>query len=184
MENNIKGILFDNFSPPSPNKLHELTHRSYSEFIRALINNLIYFQFDIFDIFKKFLYLFTSVSQSLIYSLLTLSGFQTNSLSYDEINIFRYLLSSYKMIFALFINLPGLFIIFIEGIKAIFILRKESIGYLTNPKNIYSVLTISAMLYTLTLLFTVGHIRYLLPIFPILLIGSKTFWDRLFISEK
>ncbi len=176
----IPGILFDTLSPPAPVKLHEITHRSISEFISSLLNSKLNF----LDLFKKLLFLVLSILQSLIFSLLSLSGFQTTSYLYDELNIFRFIMTSYKAVFGLFINLPGIFIVFIESIKAFQILKKEPIEFISNKKNIFSLLAICSTFYCLTLLITVGHIRYLLPILPFLVIGSQMFWRRLINIDK
>tara|TARA_A100001388_G_C28743736_1_gene488302 strand:+ start:270 stop:1565 length:1296 start_codon:yes stop_codon:yes gene_type:complete len=171
----IPGTLFITLSPPAPSSLQEITHTSISEFLSSLIN----FQIDFFDLFKKLLILTSSIIQSLIFSLLSLSGFQAITYSYDELNIIRFLLTTYKTIFGLFINLPGIFIIFIEGIKALRNLKKEPIEFISNKNNIFGFLALSSIFYFLTLLITVGHIRYLLPVYPFVVIGSQIFWRRL-----
>ena len=180
----LHGFLFETYSPPAPPGLKEFTHKSFSRFFSLVINNMSQEKFGFLEIFKQFLYLILSITQSLIFSLLSLSGFQISIFNNDNISIFRYLFSTYKIFFALLLNLPGIFIIFLYGSFSFYQLLNKPINFLTKEENLFNILTILSMFYCIILLFTIGHIRYLLPIYPILIISSYDFWERMIFSFK
>ena len=125
-----------------------------------------------------------SIFQSLIFSLISLAVLQKTVFSEENLNINRYTFSTYKIIFGLFINLLGIFMFFVIGLNSLKILLKEPIYFLTNKENIFRFLVIISMFYCIGLLITIGHIRYLLPILPILIISSKKFWLKILNIEK
>ena len=180
----LHGFLFETYSPPAPPGLKEFTHKSFSRFFSLVINNISQGKIGFIEISKQFLYLILSIIQSLIFSLLSLSGFQISIFNAENISIFRYLFSTYKIFFALLLNLPGILIVFLYGTFSFYQFLQKPINFLIKKENLFNILTILSMFYCLALLFTIGHIRYLLPIYPILVISSYNFWDRLIFSFK
>ena len=171
----MHGLIFDTYSPPAPEGLKEITHGSFSKLISYFILNIKNLRFEILPLLKQLIVFMLSIFQSLIFSLLSLAGLQTTVFSEENLNIIRYTFSTYKIIFGLFINLPGIFMFFVIGLNSLKILLKEPIYFLTNKENIFRILVIISMFYCIGLLITIGHIRYLLPILPILIISSKKF---------
>ena len=74
--------------------------------------------------------------------------------------------------------------VFVIGLDSLKILLKEPINFLIDKKNIFRIMVIIAMFYCTGLLITIGHIRYLLPVLPILTISSKKFWLKILNIEK
>ncbi len=174
-------MYFYSFSPPAPIGLKQSINSSLFSISHLLKDS----QYNLFTLITEIIRFLILAFNHCIYGFISISGLQIKSSLQTETAIsFRYISSLIKSFYGLFIILPSLYITLYNFYKYIKEILLKKFNYIFKKENYFNfAITFLAMSHIMISIILMPHVRYLLPILPLLvnnLSSNKKFFKLKF----